>query len=80
MPLHFHCVYFVRMKPIGQLPKKTIGQDQTVLTISLLLNGSKTGTAYIGEYVQTLISMKEGWMHFPAVTRSLGLIAGKFLD
>ena len=72
MPLRFPCVSIVRMKPIGQY--------RTVLVISLFPNGSRTGTAYIGEYVQTLMNMKEGWMHFPAVTRSLDLIAGKVID
>jgi hypothetical protein len=68
----FPLVSFVRMKPVGH--------DRTVLAISLCLNGSKTGTAYIGDYVQTLTSMKEGWMPFPVVTTSLDLIAGKCLD
>lgn len=69
MPLHFPRVAFVRMKHICP--------DQTVLAVSLCLNGSKTDTAYIGEYVQTLMNTKEAWMYFPAVTRSLDLCAGE---
>lgn len=36
----------------------------------------KTGTASIGESVQTLTSMKEAWKPSPVVMRSLDLIAG----
>jgi hypothetical protein len=44
-----------------------------------LYDGSKTDTAYIGDYVQTSTNMKEAWKPSPAVMRSSGLIAGKFI-
>lgn len=48
----------------------------TLLETWLCFNWLNTDIAYIGDCVQTLISMKEDWKHFLAVMRSLDLIAG----